>query len=302
MIFCTVSNKKYLLQGIALAYSLHSNANTEYKFYYLCLDDESHQILTNIQTEFDFKIIPIHYSELETTHPELLNLKQTNFSDYCFAFSSLFPKHIFTHFNESSVIYIDSDTYIYSSPQLIYDEIGNKDVGIVRHRHNDRTHYAGEYNVNVVYVKNNINGNKILDWWYNSYMTQTPKELSTCGDQKYLEGFEDIIGKENIVVVDELVGHGAPWNYRLYSYDLFTQNPKKIIWDNKTQVFVFNHFSQFKYDFEKDGFSHTNGFHLGDIMNGEVFKILPLHQMYVEYYHILKDLNTQLNLNIKNNF
>ncbi len=300
MIFCTVSNKKYLLQGIALAYSLHNYINN-YKLYYLCLDDESHQILNQIQTEFDLKIIPISHLELETIYPELIKLKQNNFSEYCFAFSSLFPKYIFTHFNEPSVIYIDSDTYFYSSPQLIYDEINNKDVGIIRHRHIDRSHPAGEYNVNVVYIKNNTNGNRVLDWWYAAYITQFPKELSTCGDQKYLEGFEDIIGKENIAIIDTLVGHGAPWNYKLYDYSLFNDSPKKIIWNNISQIFVFNHFSQFTFNFITDTFTHTGGKHLGDINYGKIFDIPELQYLYVDYYQTLKEINNQLNLNITSN-
>lgn len=302
MIFCTLSNKKYLLQGVALAYSLYENIQTkEYKLYYLCLDDESYNTLSNISQTFNLHIIPIHYSELENIHPELIQLKQKNFSEYCFSFSSLLPKFIFKNFKELSILYIDSDVYFYNTPELLLEEINNKDIGLIRHRHIDRTHPAGEYNVNAVYIKNNINGNKILDWWYSAYLTQTPKELSTCGDQKYLEGFETIIGKENIAILDNLIGHGAPWNYKLYNYSLFNSEPKKIIWNGKQQIFVFNHFSQFTFDFITNTFTHTGGKHLGDIEYGAVFNIPELQNLYVEYYQTLKEINTQLNLNINTN-
>lgn len=301
MIFCTLSNKKYLLQGITLAYSLHQTTKSSYKLYYLCLDNESYDIVTNLIKVFDLKIIPINFLELESLHPDLTLLKQKDFSEYCFAFSSLLPKFIFNKFKEQSILYIDSDVYFYSNPELLLEEIDNKDIGLIRHRHIDRSHPAGEYNVNAVYIKNNINGNKILDWWYNAYITRTPVELSTCGDQKYLEGFENIIGKENITIIDKLIGHGAPWNYKLYDYSLFNNSPKQIIWNNNTQIFVFNHFSQFTFNFATDTFTHTGGKHLGDINYGEIFNIPELQQMYIDYYQTLKEINNQLNLNITYN-
>lgn len=301
MIFCTLSNKRYFLQGLALAYSLQEHCKEPYKLYYLCLDEYCYNTLLEINKNYNFNIIPLKVSNLEKSYPELEKLKTNNYSEYCFSFSSLLPKYIFETYQEPHSLYLDSDVYVYSDPKLIFKEIGEGDVGIVRHRHNDSTHYAGEYNCNCVYVKNNFNGNKLLNWWYNAFRTKIPSELSTCGDQKFLEGFKKIIPKDKVIIVDKLVGHGAPWNYRLYEYGRFNETPKKIIWGEVIQEFIFNHFSQFRFNFETDNFNHTGGSHMGDILGGKVFMIEALQNIYIEYYYTLKELNTKLNLNIKNN-
>lgn len=301
MVFCTLSNKKYLLQGIALAYSLFQHYKKDYKLYYLCLDSSSYDILTDLNTKYNFNIIPIQVTDIEQSHPELLDLKVSNFSEYCFSFSSLLPLHIFNTYNESSTLYLDSDVYFYNSPELIFKEIGNKDVGMIRHRHVGREHPAGEYNVNCVYFKNSTKAQKVLNWWYQAYQTKIPTNLSTCGDQKYLEGFENIISSEDIAIIDDLVGHGAPWNYQLYTYGDFKNEPKSITWEEKSQLLIFNHFSKFGFDLTKDYYSPTQNEHWGDLHYGKILNIPFIFELHLNYYNILKSLNTQLGLNLNSN-
>lgn len=302
MIFATLSNKKYLLQGIALAYSLRNTIPNidNYKLYYLCLDEETFDIINAVNKSYDLRLYPILGSDLDKMYPQIQVLKSTKYSDYCFSFSALLPLYIFKIYAEESAMYIDSDTYFYHTPKLIYEEIGSKDVGIIRHRHNDRTHGAGEYNANVMYFKNNDNGNKVLNWWHIAYMTKNPYHLSGCGDQKFLEGFEDVIGKNNVCVVDDIIGHGAPWNFSLYNLDKLNETPKKIVWNDKEQIFVFNHFSQFEYNFEANWFSYTGFSHLEYTQENKIFKNnVNLHNMYADYYVFLKQINEELNLNVR---
>lgn len=296
MVYCTLSNKKYLLQGIGLVYSLYLHSTSKHTIYYLCLDDYSFDKLKYIQENYDLKVYPIHYLDIEKDYPELVKLKELDFSEYCYSFSSILPMFIFDKYKEQSILYLDSDVYFYNSPEYIFQEIRNRDVGLVRHRHIGREHFAGEYNVNSVFIRNNENGRKVLAWWYNAFITKTPVELSTCGDQKFLEGFELVIGSDNIAVVDNIVGHGAPWNYKLYDFSRFSETPRIIKWRGVEQVFIFNHFSRFTCDFEKDSFSYTNGDFGGDTYYGNIFNIPELHQLYEEYYHILKQLNNQLEI------
>jgi len=44
------------------------------------------------------------------------------------------------------------------------------------------------------------------------------KTHGLCGDQKYLELFFDLFESKNIKILDENIGHGAPWNFTLYGY------------------------------------------------------------------------------------
>jgi hypothetical protein len=55
--------------------------------------------------------------------------------------------------------YIDSDIFFYQDIDIVYQEIGNKSVGIIAHRHNSvGSDRDGAYNVGVVYFKNNEMG------------------------------------------------------------------------------------------------------------------------------------------------
>jgi hypothetical protein len=52
----------------------------------------------------------------------------------------------------------------------MYDEIGEKSVGIIRHRHipeNSNT-IDGRYNVGIVYFSNDVIGRHCLDWWHDA--------------------------------------------------------------------------------------------------------------------------------------
>ena len=146
--------------------------------------------------------------------------------------------------NAESVMYIDSDIYFYQDPKLVYDEIGDKSVGIIRHRHNTSLSVDGEFNVGIIYFKNDEAGIECLRWWNDAVLLGTTPELSTCGDQKYLEGFVPRFG-DSVCVIDETIAHGAPWNFRLYVYDYIDEG--NVIWGDKVQPLVFNHFSKFGY-------------------------------------------------------
>ena len=79
-------------------------------------------------------------------------------------------------------------------PKLIFDEVGEKSVGIIRHRHNTNLSVDGEYNVGTVYFRNSDLGIKTLKNWMECVILETRPDLATCGDQKYLELFELICG------------------------------------------------------------------------------------------------------------
>ena len=82
---------------------------------------------------------------------------------------------------------------------------------------------------------------------------------------KYLEAFERLFGKENICIIDEEIGHGAPWNMSLYEY-LDGDLGGKIKWspdpnmnigiETKTRIqpMYFVHFSQFTPDYENSNY------------------------------------------------
>ena len=174
-------------------------------------------------------------------------------------------------------MYIDSDIYFYKDPQIIYDELGNKSIGIIRHRHNTSSSVDGEFNVGIIYFKNDTEGVECLRWWNDCILESLRPDLATCGDQKYLEEFPKMY---DTAILDKTFAHGAPWNYRLYVYDNFHRDGT-VTWGDKVQPLVFNHFSKFSLD--DNGINPTSGQYADHTLNFQVFNIPVVRDFYFNY-------------------
>mgnify|MGYP001585434906 CR=1 FL=1 len=231
---CTVSDINYLHQGLALYDSLVKTSNN-FTLHYLCLCDASYSIVSKIDNE---NIKAYHIKHLLVNDEKLVNIKNTEYSYFCWLLSSYFTNTLIKEYD--SIMYIDSDIYFHKDIQLIFDEIGDRDVGIFRHRQFPLhlNFNEGKYNVGVVYFKNSEDGCKTLSWWVDAVLNKKYPELATCGDQKYLDYFPEIC-KE--IYIDKNIGHGAPWQWQVYKL----LGNGKLIWEGQTQDLVFTHFASF---------------------------------------------------------
>ena len=288
--FCTLSDINYLPKGLALYKSLKKETKEDFILYYLTLDDSSARRLTELSLS---NIIVHNLSEIETKREELKTARLNRpYNQYCFTLASYYLYYLMGTEKIDHITYIDSDIYFYQDPDIIYKEIGDKSVGIIAHRHNkigdDRD---GAYNVGVVYFKNNEMGKKVLFWWMDAVLNKKYPEYMTCGDQKYLEGFIPLFGEENICIADKTFGHGAPWNFRLYSYEKASEG--KITWGGKEQLMVFNHFSKFSYELNPSSINFTSGQYRDHVLGGAIFQNNPeVVQYYMAYFAVLKEVHS----------
>tara|TARA_R110000824_G_scaffold282940_4_gene471203 strand:- start:113 stop:1024 length:912 start_codon:yes stop_codon:yes gene_type:complete len=293
--YCTLSDKNYLIKGLALIDSLLEKSSEELTIYYLCMDDETYNKLISLENK---NIIPIGISSLEKEKDFKTLKENTKYSpdwcSYCFALGSYFTEYIIRIYKVKDILYIDSDIIFYQDPKYIFEEIDEKSIGIMLHRHNKIGAPVGGYNVGVVYFKNNDIGYKCLKWWRDCVMDKTNKWYSRYGktgggdgDQKYLEGFEPLFGKDNISVIDEGIGHGAPWNFTLYQYD-----GEDIIWKSKRQKMIFIHFSHFTPNYKSGTYAVDK--------NGEWKNPQNTHVRIKKYYDDYFDslLNTKIKYNL----
>ena len=208
------------------------------------------------------------------------------FCSYCFALASFFTNDILCN-SDDDVLYVDSDIIFYENIQNIINSAKGKSIGIHLHKHVPIGHHVGGYNVGVVYFKNDTIGKKTLKWWRDCVMD--PKNewyhpYGRIGDQAYLEAFESLFGSENIFIIDESIGHAAPWNMLKMQHI----GNREIVWMGKKQLIHFIHFSQFIPNFEKDIY------HI-DRENGNVWGVNQLNnphikEYYDDYYHRLKKI------------
>lgn len=249
--FCTLFDSYYLDKGLALYHSLE-RVSDNFILYVFCFDDESYQILLGKKYPH---MKPLHHSVFETE--ELLRLKkERSKAEYCWTCTSVIIEYILDHFHVDSCTYLDSDLYFYGDPQILFDEINNKnaDVIIVPHRFkNDRRgrqmeERNGRYCVQFNYFRHNENGRRVLEWWKEKcfeWCYDIP-EPDRMGDQKYLNYFMDNF--DGVYELDYLGGGVAPWN--LERYQFCDDNQKELIMQTQTGEkfrLIFYHFQNLRY-------------------------------------------------------
>lgn len=260
---CSISDSNYMPKLLALYNSLVATQADPFTLHVVCLDKTTKDFITK-KNKQNFHAIDIEDMEMAdfqlrytryygTPSQEAISnatsqRKDPRYIQYCWALASYTCSYMLERHSVPSILYLDSDLFFYRNLSGIYEEIGSKSIGIVRHRIN-YSPSVGEYNVGIVYFKNDPAGRSCCRWWKSVLLDSNnkyAKEYGVCGDQKYLELFAPLFGKDNVCVIDETVGHLAPWN--MYSHEYPRNTDKVIVWEGKTQPIYYFHFAHFVYE------------------------------------------------------
>lgn len=223
---CTLSDKNYLQFGLALHESISESCSEDFVLHYLCIDEESY---ASVKSKESKSLKAYSVTDLKSTQDFQDLVENTVYSPmssdasntYCFSLASFFLKFLLDSENLEDIFYVDADILFYNDIGDIHRLASQKSIAIMLHRHNSVGCHVGGYNVGLIYFKHDQVGYECLSWWRNCVINPKNKwaaEYGACGDQKYLEAFEPLFGKENICIIDEEIGHGAPWNLGLYEY------------------------------------------------------------------------------------
>lgn len=139
--------------------------------------------------------------------------------------------------NISSITYLDSDLYFFSSPKVIFDEIKDFSVAIVEHRFHwitKRQIKYGRFNVGWVTFRNDKEGNSCLDLWLKDCINWCYQkvEKDRYGDQKYLDRWPKLF--KNLKIIENVGANAAIWNVKNYKWNL---KENKILLNNTPLVF-----------------------------------------------------------------
>ena len=290
--FCTVADSNFCDRVWALNHSLLKHSSN-YTLHVLSLDKKAKEAFSldswknsNIKVYYieDLKNLDSHLKSCSRNPPsyEALNVGQSDAEkatklQFLWSLSSYFSWFCLEKLNCEDIMFIDADIFFFGNWERIYDNLANTSVGIVEHR----CPYSaanGKYNVGIVYFKNDFDGYKCLTWWRNCLLFTDNDYYSThgmCGDQKYLELFEKLF--DNVTILDDFIGHLAPWNYNFHEY-----KDNRIIWKDREQELTYCHFSNFNPDYENNTYvaARRHGF----VNIDDKF----VKRLYDEYFEVLR--------------
>ncbi|MBQ0157115.1 MAG: hypothetical protein KBT22_11165, partial [Bacteroidales bacterium] len=212
----TLYNSNYSAKGLAMYYSLLRHCQA-FHLYIFAFDNILVEALNKMKLEH---VTVVTLKEFEDE--ELLKVKQTRTAgEYCWTCSSSTILYCLEHFNIDSCTYIDADLYFYSDPQVLIDEMGEKDVSIIPHRYTpkyDQSKTAGIYCVQFMTFKNTPKGLEVLKWWRERCLEwcYARHEDGKFGDQKYLDDW--LMRFDCVCELQNLGGGVAPWNQQQYAF------------------------------------------------------------------------------------
>jgi len=284
---CTVSDINYLIKGLTLYESLLEYSKNV-KLHYLCIDDISYDKLKNYESD---SLVIYNVNDLLFGDENLRALKNRNYQYFCWALASYFTNYLMKQ-KIGDVTYIDSDILMHGDIQDMLSEIGTREIGVFRHRQFDLSvsRPEGWFNVGIVHFKQGDVGPYILNWWADAVLFQKYPNLATCGDQKYLDEFQNMC-PDDLIFMDGEIGHGAPWQWQLYDFSSYTTDGC-ITWGDKKQKLLFSHFSQFV--MEENTYIPSTQHHIYTPLNS--YAVIPgLKNIYDDYYNKLKNIKIKYN-------
>ena len=219
--FCTLFDKNYLYQGIALYKSLVRHAG-DFELYALCMDAVSFSMLSKMNLA---NLIPLAIEDLLT--PELVEVqRRTTHGQFCWVCQPIVCKHVLDTCQADMVTYLESDSLFFSSPEPLFEELGNRSVSLVPHNFSsnfDNSATAGNFCVQFNAFRNNHFGREVLEYWKVCCFEYHLNKPNVYPGQTNLDNWPS---RFNSVAVIEHRGAGvAPWNIGGYELTMNTAGP-----------------------------------------------------------------------------
>ncbi len=238
--FCTIVTGEYLPKVLALYLSLKRHAES-FHLWICCMDGLVYDVLNKLKLS---NVTLIKLENIEDN--ELLSVKDCRYThEYCWTLKAPLILYLFKCYKDiDSLFYIDSDTYLFSSPEKLFARLKSYSVLLTMHNFNNdfKSLYTqkGWYNAGIIGFRRDSNALNCLNWWRDSCIEWCYDKIEDgkFGDQKYLMHFRK---RFDGVYRERMVGaNAAMWNFKEHSIREY-QGKVQI---NEKEL-IFYHFSAF---------------------------------------------------------
>ncbi len=237
--FCTLFDKNYLYQGLALFKSLEANCS-EFVLYALCMDDIAYDLIKKTGRK---NLIPISVTQIENDESRAVKQRVTH-GQYCAVWQPLICLYILNQFKVDLITYIDADIMFFNDPEILFKELDNYSASVVSHNYTpffDNTMSAGKYCVQFNVFRNNAKSRDVLQYWKECCYKYSKDKPGYYPGQLSLDNWPDNF--VDVRVIQHLGAGVAPWN--IQQYKITKKNGKVMINDSPV---VFYHFHQYGWD------------------------------------------------------
>ncbi len=264
--YCTYFDTHYMLRGLTLYRSLQEHAG-DFTLWVLCCDDLTLKSLCHLDLP---NLKPVRLDEVEAFEPRLAIAKSNRTHvEYLWTLSPIWPLYLFDRDRKIDFLtYLDADLFLYSSPQPVFDEMGDDSIAMFAHRFPDKLKYMevnGIYNVGWLSFRRDDNAlgclhewrEQCLDWCYDRC------EDGKYGDQNYLNNWQR--DHQGVRVLEHEGAGVAPWNWTSYHFSRRrnAQGHEQLYSNDAPLIFFHFHGIRFLNTWLYDAF--YSSYHLGEM-------------------------------------
>lgn len=235
MDFCTLFDSNYISKGIALYLSIERQT-ADFTLYVMAMDREC-QVRLNAMKMPHVVVECID----DCMSPELSTARNNRSrAEFCWTCGSYVTHYFLISRKLPSLTYLDSDLMFFSSPQVIFDELENKNASIGLSPHFTPYCASGKYCVQYCYFRNDSDGLAALTWWKDECLKWCYSKIEDgkYADQLYLSRMPDLF--HGVVDISNRGAGIANWNAYQYGFD-----DGCVVFENRRYPFVFFHYSGF---------------------------------------------------------
>ena len=239
--FVTHCDHRYLLKALALHASLKRH-HASFILWIVCTSEEA---INRVRALTDATLRPLSLHQIEETYPQLLKAKvNRSIVEYYYTLSPAVCRFVLENQQCNEMItYLDADTFFFSSPEYVFELLGQSSIGITPHRFSSwmrRMRKVGEYNVGWITFRKDENGTACLQWWFDRCIDWCYQryEEGKYADQGYLNWFQELF--KGVKVLDDPGINLAQWN--LANYKIQDENGAVKV---NGKPLIFYHFADF---------------------------------------------------------